>query len=222
MALTGLVLAAAPPDWVTDNRALFYKAWITLVISVILTVFLSVINHGYTLALNILGGFGAIAQLVIILVIIFRPGKRGIDAMRDPKKNTGILFRFSLIALIVKMVLQVMSAFPVFAGFVFGQRNIIMAYLHLVLIGFVSFGVIALYHERAWFRKSAGYSIAVSIFTAGFFLNEFALLVSVTGGILILIPKLLFAAALMMTLGIAGIVFTPRIPLNTGEHKAGL
>ena len=222
LTLTGLVIAAAPPSWLTDKSSLLNKTWIALVISVILTYSLSVINRGYTLAFNILGGVGAIAQLVIILVILFRPGSRGTDAMQGFGKNMGMLFGFSLIALIVKMVLQVLSAFPVLAGFAFGQRNIIVAYLHLVLIGFVSFGVIALYHEIGWFRNSPGYSIAVSIFAAGFFLNEFALLVSVAGGITILIPKLLFAAALIMTLGIAGIVFATRSPLNNREYKAGL
>ena len=55
-----------------------------------------------------------------------------------------LLFRAAILCFIVKNVLQAISALPVIADLAYSHRNYIIAYLHMVLIGFISFGALSL------------------------------------------------------------------------------
>jgi len=53
-----------------------------------------------------------------------------------------LLWGLSLVAFMIKLILQVLCVFPVFGRLAFGFRPVVIAYLHLVMLGFISFYLI--------------------------------------------------------------------------------
>lgn len=50
-----------------------------------------------------------------------------------------LLWGFSFFAFVIKLILQAFSVIPRFGSLAFGFRPVIIAYLHLVMLGFISF-----------------------------------------------------------------------------------
>lgn len=104
----------------------------------------------------VLGGLAALVQVAALLYLL-----------ADMHcSNTFLklhwLIRLALFAFAAKILLQLAGAFPVIADMAYRHRNFIIAYLHLVLLGFVSFFTIgamdicdsqnpALKKAMAWF-----------------------------------------------------------------------
>lgn len=83
----------------------------------------------------------------------------------------------SLLAFFIKIVLQALSAIPVLGRYAFGIRPVIIAYLHLVVLGFISFFLVGYFLSEKLFRPVTGVSRAGSIiFIAGVLANEIFLL----------------------------------------------
>ncbi|GAA4300874.1 hypothetical protein GCM10023183_11460 [Nibribacter koreensis] len=64
------------------------------------------------------------------------------------------LFLMSVAALGLKMVLQMATAFPYVANLAYQLRYFIIGYLHLVLIGGVSFFLFSFFAQRGWWQFS--------------------------------------------------------------------
>ena len=54
-----------------------------------------------------------------------------------------MLFKAAILFFIVKNVLQAISAIPAVADLAYAHRNLTIAYLHMVLVGFISLGAFA-------------------------------------------------------------------------------
>jgi hypothetical protein len=93
---------------------------------------LSVIWNQPPIVFNIIGGVGAILQLAAMVYLI-----RDVQ-MAGWLKNGSLLFKISLGAFCMKVMLQLLSALPVFALMGYHQRNLVIAYMHLILLGFIS------------------------------------------------------------------------------------
>ena len=76
------------------------------------------------------------------------------------------LFNLVLGAMALKFLLQFASAFPVVAALATEQRNFIISYLHLVLLGFITLFVIAMIWPaiRLSYRKRVGFYCFLSAF----------------------------------------------------------
>jgi len=120
-----------------------------------------------------------------------------------------LLLIIAALACTVKLVLQLGSTIPVISKLAFGFRPIVIAYLHLVLLGVItvfilgfsfSFGAIKMDRVSTWFA---------AIFVAGIIINEFLLLLQGIGSFAYyFIPysnQGLFMAALIMMLGLLGL-----------------
>jgi hypothetical protein len=84
-----------------------------------------------------------------------------------------LLFSLSLAALLLKVVMQLASAIPFMADLAFSIRNFIIGYLHLVLIGFISFFLFAYFIRRGQLNASRRRSRwGLGLFICGFFLSE--------------------------------------------------
>jgi hypothetical protein len=79
------------------------------------------------------------------------------------------LFSLSLAALLLKVVMQLASAIPFMADLAFSIRNFIIGYLHLVLIGFISFFLFAYFIRQGQLNASRW---GLGLFILGFFLSE--------------------------------------------------
>ena len=88
---------------------------------------------------NIIGGIGALLQLAALIYLI-----KDIRSISWKLNFRNSLMLICFLAFSIKLVLQVCSALPSVASMAFEQRNFVIAYLHLVLLGFVSLFVIAM------------------------------------------------------------------------------
>lgn len=82
----------------------------------------------------------------------------------------------SLTALAVKMLLELGSAIPALEPLVFSTRSIVIGYLHLVLLGFVSCMILAIAFQIQWLSVRGKWkSLGIILFIGGFVSNEFIL-----------------------------------------------
>jgi hypothetical protein len=115
----------------------------------------------------------------------------------------------SLLCLALKMVLELGSAVPALEPLVFSTRSVVIGYLHLVLLGFVSCMIIAFALQMQWLAVQGKVTaLGLALFISGFLVNELVLFIE---GLLHwtnsqsfpLGRELLFLASLLLLLGIA-------------------
>ncbi|MGV3589657.1 MAG: hypothetical protein ACO1OF_21805 [Adhaeribacter sp.] len=123
-----------------------------------------------------LAGLAAVAQglgVLIFLQLLYR------QRQHIAKLFTGwssILFSLAMVAFVLKIMMQLASAVPFMADLAYTVRNFIIGYLHLVLIGFISFFLFAFFIQQKAFNTTRPSSRwGLSIFITGFFLSEILL-----------------------------------------------
>ena len=126
-----------------------------------------------------------------------------------------VILYFSFCAFLLKTILQSLTIFKGIEAEVFGNRPVIMAFLHLVFLGFVSLFLISyLYQQGELLNQSRLSKWALIVFTIAVVANEVLLGLQGLGGILILssalIPKLLWLASILLVLG-ASLLFLARL-----------
>ncbi|KQO17291.1 hypothetical protein [Paenibacillus sp. Leaf72] len=125
---------------------------------------------------------------------------------------TGWAARLLVLALLlaaIKATLELGLIVPQLAEAIYQSRSIVIGYLHLTLLGFVSCLCLALFLQQGWLngRGRIAY-IGYMSFIAGFMLNELTLflqgLFDWTGhGALVFVQEAVWAASLIMVTGIA-------------------
>lgn len=111
------------------------------------------------------------------------------------------VFSFSL-----KLLLQCFSVFSIFKSYAFNNKNIIIAYLHLSLIGGISCFILAMLYELKWIRTSAFSKIGTVLLLLGFATTELLLLL---GGLNLYYDyTILTIGSAMMALGILFLIMT--------------
>lgn len=108
----------------------------------------------------------AILQLWAMIQIysIFQKNRKRLNQYRW-------LISFSLFAGILKTVLQALSTIPQLNTYVFGFRPIVIGYLHLVLLGFITLGLLGFALQTINCRP-----IWLKVFVSGVLLNEVLLM----------------------------------------------
>jgi hypothetical protein len=111
------------------------------------------------------------------------------------------LWSTAFLAFCIKIVLQVLSCLPGMSVFAFGYRPLVIAYLHLVLLGFVSLFLIGYFVYQGWQRDNWG----VSVVWLAVMLNEVVLIVQGLSAIgLIAVPyanEMLFINTFLLVVG---------------------
>jgi hypothetical protein len=92
---------------------------------------LSLLWNGPHVVFNIIGGAAALLQVLALFYLL-----RDLPLAQWTRNSR--LYVFAIGALVLKVVLQVASAFPAVAVLGYTYRNFIIAYLHLVLLGCIS------------------------------------------------------------------------------------
>ena len=119
-----------------------------------------------------------------------------------------LFWGLSFIAFIIKLILQALSVIPALGRLAFGFRPVIIAYLHLVLLGFISFFLIGFFiKERLFYQGSGLWKNGIAIFITGVLLNEVLLVIqaspAINDSIGSIAPVLLFTAATIIFVGVA-------------------
>ena len=156
------------------NRQRALKSGLWLAVACIPAYFLSTLFAHPGLTFNVAGALAAILQLAA-LVLLHLEVKR-----LKPALKTGFmpasykLLQFVFFALTLKFLLQLLSAHPDIAELAYAMRPAIIAYLHLVLLGVISFFLLAWYMEMNFVEQRLATASAVVLF-AGFGGSEITL-----------------------------------------------
>jgi hypothetical protein len=132
--------------------------------------FLSMLWHKPGMVFNIIGGSAALLQIVAFYFLM----KDAVHLKWKSKFVSG-LASLAFAAFGIKLILQIQSAMPSVAALAFSERNFVIAYLHLVLLGFISIGAFAFMLNTL--AATISWRIPLRIFITGFVITE-ALLVA--------------------------------------------
>jgi hypothetical protein len=152
------------------------KVFVLLNAACVPTFFLSVLWNKPGLIFNVIGGLGALLQLVALYFLLK-------DLVAYKKRAAlGGLFTLSLVAFCLKLVLQQLSAFTVFASMAYQYRNFVIAYLHLVLLGFITLFVFSAIFKAYPIKQNGWLERGVLFFLLSFVATEFLLVLHAWGG----------------------------------------
>lgn len=147
---------------------------------------LSVLFANPGLLFNITGGIAAMIQVGVVIVFTLDIG--GSVRALQQKTGNGLyrVFFFVWLCWVVKSVLQLLSAHPEIARLAYELRPIVIAYLHLVLLGTITLFLLAWYVTQGW--ASARLSLrGIALLIIGFIISEIVLIMTpwwgqITGG----------------------------------------
>lgn len=117
--------------WMENEGFIFKgsKSYLLLHTACIPAFLLSVLWNNPGLVANFIGGGAALLQVAALFYLL-----------KDLKRfKLPILLQFGVAAFTIKIVLQLVSAIPLIAIMAYEHRNFVIAYLHLALLGSVSF-----------------------------------------------------------------------------------
>jgi hypothetical protein len=198
----------------------FRKMAIFLSLSILPSLFLSLLWYQY-LSFYVIGGIGCLF-IIITLVYFFRSVYHlpfRILYQNPLAKWLAILAFFSFT---LKLILNIGTIIPSLNNAIFGDRPVIIGFLHLVFLAFVTFYILSILIEEKFFNvKGQEIRYPFYVFGAGVFLNETLLALQ---GLQILFKSnsyiynwLLWFAAMFL---LAGAVLILRARLAVGNKKA--
>lgn len=159
------------PKW--NNRISFYLLFLGTFLGYILSIlWLNIPNYLYFLS-----NFLAVIQIIgisILAIFIFKNWKK---ISINYTKVQSVLFYVFCIAILLKFFLQFISTFPFFVS-IFNNLNLVIAYLHLVLLMGFSLFFIWKILETNLFIITKTLSISIFSLILGIIFNEIILLIS--------------------------------------------
>ncbi len=201
-----LVVHALPKDFPSIKNE-----FRILAASAIPTFFLSILWTHLPTWLYIITVLFTVIQMVAWFMLL-----KKLLCLRTYKTNfptwVNIFFYAAAFAMTIKFVLQTISVIPSLSQLVFGIRPIVIAYLHLVLLGVFSLFFIGFLFAKGWMATTPSAKTASILFLVGVFLNE--LLLGVQGmAAFAYIPipyinQMLFAVALLLFLSAVFLLLT--------------
>jgi len=178
---------------------------VMLVISIIPSLFLSFLwqdPHNFLRVMAIAG-----CLLVLISFLLFNALSVSLfQVFRSDPPLIRILSFLSMSAFALKLILQCLTIFPVIGNAVFGDRPIIIGFLHMVFLVFVSLFLLAYFATENFLDiKNKFTRTALVVFATGVLFNELTLMTQGLGVMFIkgsyLFPWLLLGAAIWMFTG---------------------
>jgi hypothetical protein len=147
------------------------------------------------------GSFLSFLALLFLITTFRKKQKLWLKETSAVSKWFLYLAFFSLAA---KTILQLASLLPVLEPLVFHNRYLIMVYMHLSLIGFMSFAFLGIILKLCWINVTALTRVGSILLIFGFISNEMALslsaLTSFHGSILIFITSGMMAVGILFIL----------------------
>lgn len=176
--------------------------FIFLVVSVVPAYSLSLLGMSYKTSILYVAYFAAILQLVSIIFFI-NSIKSSISVLFQNFNN---LFSWIIVitacSFLLKLVSQSLSVLEIFQQIAFTNRNIIIAFIHLVMLGFVSLSLIGFFIKFEIFSlKNSLTKIGILFLIFGFVITEILL---VTSGFISsqLYQIAIFIFSILMTIGV--------------------
>jgi len=148
--------------------------------------FVSAVIPAYTLSLlgmsfrSFIIAFGYIAatlQLIALVYLILSLSSSFNPISQSINKMAIILLQLVFISFILKTILQFASAFPFLEKLAFENRFLIIDYIHMIMIGFMSFFILAIFFQLSYLKSNSNVvKSGIIALILGFLGNEFILL----------------------------------------------
>ena len=192
----------------------FFLFAILLSISILPSLFLSFLWQDPNNLFRIMAVIGSILIFVTATCFLISVLPLLKHSKTAPPVIRFILF-LSMAAFIFKMFLQCLTIFPAVGNAVFGDRPVIIGFLHLVFLGFVSPFILAYYAQKDELNIRISLTkYALVIFMLGIVFNEITLMLQGFGAMFLkssyLLPWLLWAISILLVVG-AILIFIARL-----------
>jgi hypothetical protein len=149
---------------------------VVLLISLIPSLFLSYLWQDPNTLFRIIAAAGSAANLVAC--VLFAGTLVLLKAsFRSEKPVIRFLISISMLSFALKLFLQCFTIFPVIGNTIFGNRPVIMGFLHLVFLGFVSLFLLAFFTKKRLLDLNKwSTATGLIVFATGVLLNEISLI----------------------------------------------
>lgn len=169
LALTGIFFYLLEQLQINISARTFRYFFLTTVLGIILSFFLSTLWTGPQLIYYILGGLGAVLQLIGFGILInICLGNRMALKSALPRLQFNIL-KSVVFLLMVKMILQWLTAWPYFANLAASVLDFTIGYLHWTFLGVISIGLFFFLEFFGLIKLS---KMAITVYLGGFLLTE--------------------------------------------------
>lgn len=214
-----LILSLLPQDFMSLKP--YLKLW---TITIFPAYLLSILFWNFPLWVVLIAGASAVIQLYVWIMIMAKALNYFKEKGYISKASAYLKFFFytSAICISLKFIFQLVSVFPPFPTIIFNCRPLIIAYLHLILLGGYTMYIVAYSTYLGILNTSSLARFAAYLFFFGFFLNELFLFLQTYNWVTpIPIPGsnlFLFIAASIMLLG-GGVLFISQVSNNFTTDK---
>lgn len=117
----------------------------------------------------LLGGISALLQAGAGVWLLWWIWRKRADLIRHFAPQALVLARLAFLSVGLKLILQLLSALPWASHLAYAQRNLVIAYLHLVFIGIITFFLLAWAVQQGFIRRS---DLAIGLISLFFVLTE--------------------------------------------------
>jgi hypothetical protein len=211
-----------------QNILLNKNAWkfsVFLCLSILPTLFLALLWHNKSF-FYLLAAIGCFFILISFFYLFHFLRSISIDKL-FLSRIAKTFWAFSIISFTLKMLLQVGTIFPQLGNAVYGDRPVIIGFLHLVFLGFITFFILALLIENGYFTlRNKIVLFPFIIFSTGIIGNEFLLMLQGLGILLQtnndIYKWLLWGVAIILFTGALSIALTRLYIARIQKNKATL
>lgn len=169
VALFGILFFIFEKYSIRIPKKTFNTFFLLFILGVVLTFFLSVLWMKPDPVFYILAGVGGLFQIIAFGVLIRKIIQKKGALKTSLSKIEGILLKTVTLLIIVKLIFQILGAFPIIAKIISSNIDFVIGYLHLVFLGVVSISVFAFLNH---FKLLVISKNTYSIFLIGFILTE--------------------------------------------------
>lgn len=213
LMLIGLFIAILAERKIDMNESLLRNAFWTYFIAIFPGYFLSALWADLGLTVQVIATIGIIGQWigVVLVILAFK------DAFKQARTEFSgltwwmLLLTFAL--LLTKSTMELGMIHPGLAELVNTTRSVIIGYLHLTLLGFISIFILVQYQMQGITKVNRYYTYSFTIFFSGFLLNELLLFLDALGQWTSLFTILYFnegllLASILLGTGVVMLTFT--------------
>jgi hypothetical protein len=196
-------------------RKTVFRFSVLLCLTIIPSLFITFQWHSTNIISRTMSQIGSLLILITFAWLLLT-AKSLINEFRSMAMPVRVVIVFSMSAFAIKLFLQGFTIFPAVNVLVFGNRPVIMGFLHLVFLGFVTLFIIAYLAQTGVFNVNKPFTrFALYAITIAIFINEMLLMLQGLGTMfsisIILFNKLLWGAGILLSLGTSSVALARKL-----------
>lgn len=185
LAVFALIYNKIVSNTTEKSRKNIHRFAVWLCLSILPSMFLTFLWSKATPALNIVSALGSLLLLICLgFFIVSAPLL--LKEFKMIKREIRYMAVLSITAFMIKIFLQSLTFINSVNVLVFGNRPMIMCFLHLVFLGFVTLFLVVYFAQKEMLDSKSGFTrFALGVFTLGVIVNELLLMLQGIGAMFI-------------------------------------